>query len=260
MTTFFIVIDVAQLSSTVLLLHSVSLFYLECCEEGDTNHACLCAMELELNDEKLSALDYARFHRLCRSYDSETLQTHDILAQSNDTFDFDLNNPSDEIIANTASALIKERLVVSKDAVLLLKTVHDLQQATLDEVLTTDRRQWMLSLKQELPVLRTDNELDLLNFGSVVMPSFSNLKIPFELVDQESDEGFEWPVKYLKYPAQCAGQLKVEKLVVSREVLIRLQDAVSDPYSLMDHEKITEDSLNYKPVGEPSLIRSPLRV
>jgi hypothetical protein len=242
------------------LLHILSLFYLESGGESDTDHACLFAMELELNDEKLSALDYARFHRLCRPYDSETLQTHDILAESNDTFDFDLNNPSDEFITTTASVLIKERLVASKDAVLLLKSVHDLQQATLDEVQITDRRQWMLSLKQELPILRTDNELDLLNFGSVVMPSFSNLKIPFELVDQESDEGFEWPVKYLKYPAQCVGQLKVEKLVVSREVLIRLQDAVSDPYSLIDHEKITEDFLNYKPVGEASLFRSSLRV
>lgn len=207
-------------------------------------------MEGDSDGEERSALDYARYHGLCKPYDFEPIYDGSIPAPSNDAFDRDLSDPSNKYIANTVDILIRERLAVSKDAALLLRAVHDLQQKAPEDPLTTDRYHWMSNLKQELPILRTDNELDMLHFGSTAMPDLKDANIPMEFVDQEKDEGLEWPVKYLTYPAQYDGRIKAEKLAISRDVLFYLRDTIADTYTVEDYEKIQEENLQYKLVGE----------
>lgn len=209
-------------------------------------------MEVDLDDEGRSALDYARYHGLCTPYNREQIDDGNLPAPSGDDFDRDLLDPSDMSIANTVDTITRERLAVNKDAILLLKAVHELQQEPTDDGLMPDRYQRMRSLRLELPVLRTDNELDLLNFGSSAVPDFNDLRIPFETIDQENGEGFEWPIKYLAYPIQWDKKIKAEKFTVSKDVLLHLRDAITDAYTNDDYEKIKEESLQYKPVGEAS--------
>jgi hypothetical protein len=97
----------------------------------------------------------------------------------------------------------------------------------------------------EVTILNSDEELDLLNFGCTDTPNFSSLSIPFELVDVEEDEGFEWPTKYYEYPAQCNKQVKAEKLAISRDNLLFLGNMIKDHHKLEDSEKTKEDYLNY---------------
>jgi hypothetical protein len=217
-------------------------------------------MEFDLYDEELNVLDYARRHKLCVPYNIGTLHFGSLPALTNDDLDRDLCDLSNDSITNTTNALTRERLAVSKDAVQLLKTVHELQQAPQKKEVNVGRRQWMLNLRQELPVLRTDNELDMLNFGSVAMPNFRDLKMPIEIVDEDRDEGFSWPAKYLAYPAQCDERIKAEKLTVSRDVLLHLQDSISDSYTPEDDENIEEEGLRYRPVGEAHVHMTPLTV
>jgi hypothetical protein len=219
-----------------------------------------CAMEFDLDDEELSVLDYARRHKLCEPYNTGKLHVGILPALLNDDLDRDLCDLSNDSITNTINALARERLAVSKDAVLLLRTIHELQQAPQKEEVNVERRQWMISLRQELPVLRPDTELDMLNFGSIAMPNFRDLKIPFEIIDEDRDEGFAWPAKYLAYPAQCDERIKAEKLAVSRDVLLHLQDSISDSYTSEDDNKIKEGGLRYKPVGEAHVHMSSLTV
>jgi hypothetical protein len=207
-------------------------------------------MEFDLDDEELSVLDYARRHKLCEPYNTGKLHVGSLPVPTNDDLDWDLCDLSNDSITNATNALTRERLAVSKDAALLLRTVHELQQAPMKEEVNVDRRQWMLGLRQELPVLRTDTEFDMLNFGSIAIPNFQDLKIPFEIIDEDRDEGFAWPAKYLAYPAQCEERIKAEKLAVSRDVLLHLQDSISDPYTSEDDEKIKEEGLIYRLVGE----------
>src|SRR6185295_13941652 len=111
------------------------------------------------------------------------------------------------------SELTKERLSLSKDAALLLKSICLMQKAPENEILPhSDDYRRASRLKQEAPVLRSDPELDLLHFGSTDIPSFSDLRIPFEIIDTENNEGFEWSTAYLAYPAQCDERAKTEKL------------------------------------------------
>jgi len=206
-------------------------------------------------EEELPALEYARQHGLCKPYYNERPLTDNLPTPPSDDFDHDPWDPSNVSVTNTIAALTKERLAVSKDAALLLKAVHESRDPPLNDTLTASPRQLTRRLKQELPVLRTDNELDMLNFGCADMPDLAKLKFPSEVVIEENDEGFEWPAKYLTYPAQCDAQIKAEKIAVSRDVLVYLQEAVRDSYTPTDSEKLTEESLAYKPVCEPRRLK-----
>jgi hypothetical protein len=217
-----------------------------------------CAMELDLGDEEpnafelldeeLSPLEYARRHGLCKSYDSERSPFDDLNAPPDDTFYQDPWDPSHASITNELDRLTKERLAVTKDTALLLKAVHELREAPSDPVPLNGRRR-ILGLKQELPVLRTDHELDMLTFGSATIPDIRNLEFPSEVVDDEKDEGLEWPAKYFTYPGRCSDQIKAEKLAVSRDVLLHLQDTIRDAYTTEDSEKIIAENLQYTPVS-----------
>jgi len=200
-------------------------------------------------DEELSPLEYTRRHGLCKPYNSERPALDGLHAPSDDTFYQDLWDPSHTRITNDLSGLMKERLSVTKDTAVLLRAIQDLREAPSDPV-TLDGRRWILSLKQELPVLRTDHELDVLTFGSTAVPDLNNLAIPSEVVDEENDEGLEWPAKYFTYPAKCSDRIKAEKIAVSRDVLLYLSDATQDAYSAEDAKNIIVESLQYKPVSE----------
>jgi hypothetical protein len=132
-------------------------------------------MEFDLDDEELSVLDYARRHGLCVPYDAGTLHFGSLPTLSNDDVDWDLCHLSNDSITNATNALTRGRLAVNKEAALLLKIVHDLRQAPAMKEVNVERRRWMLNLRQELPVLQTDAEFDMLNFGSVAIPDFKDL-------------------------------------------------------------------------------------
>jgi hypothetical protein len=206
--------------------------------------------EREPDSPEENVLEYARQQGICIDYTTEQLRVGDLNAPSDDDFYRDLWDPSDASVTNAISGLTKERLVVNRDAALFLRDAHSLQETPATDPLATDRRKWMVSLKQELPVLKSDYELDLLNFGNAAMPDFENLQIPSEIINEQNDEGFEWPTKYFAYPAQYDAQVKAEKLAVSRDVLVHLQNAIRDTYIPGDAERIISEDMRYKPVCE----------
>jgi hypothetical protein len=206
-------------------------------------------MELDLEDEELSALEYARRYGLCKAYDSEKPETGSLYSLIDDTFDQDPWDSFDESVTNAVRGLTRERLAVNKDAILFLKAVRELTDVPAQDLLMTDRWKGKLGLKLELPLLRTDNELDLMNFGSAAIPDFGTLNIPTEIVKEENDEGLQWPAKYFAYPAQCDERVKGEKLAVSKEVLVHLRDTIQEPYTPKDYEMIMVQSQKYKPVS-----------
>lgn len=208
-------------------------------------------MESDQDDDELTALEFARYYGLCKPYDEELFPICDLPAPYVDDFDQNLGMPSVTAINDAVSTLTKERLAVNKEAALLLKDFYGLQENPPIEPQPTGQWKQTRSLKQEVPILRTDNDLDLLNFGRVVAIDFKDLKIPCEVVDEANDEGFQWPAKYLTYRTQVNAQIKAEKLVISKDVLLYLQDTLRDSQTPGAFEKLRAESLNYKPVSVP---------
>ncbi|CAG5163354.1 uncharacterized protein ALTATR162_LOCUS6417 [Alternaria atra] len=213
-------------------------------------------MELKFDPDPISQeqdpsiLEWARAQRACVDYETELLYTGNFLVPSNDDFDRYLHDPSNATIISAVSALIKERLAVDKNAALLLKAVHSLREVPTTDPSATSSQMWIRGLKQELPVLQSDHQLDLLSFGNLAVPDFKTLQIPSEVTVEQNDEGFGWPTKYFSYPAQCDAQVKAEKLAVTREVLAYLQEAIRDAYIPEDGEKIEAEGMIRKQVGK----------
>lgn len=209
-------------------------------------------LELDLIEHEPTVLEYARFHGLCSDFTLELSQCHKGVSISHEIFHMGFQDPQGApLITNPAEELTKERLAVTKEAaMLLLKSTQSLAAAPHDLLPITSGRKRIIDLKQEVPILRSDNELDLLEFGSVVEPNFTDLKIPLEPIDDENDEGLEWPSKCLELPARCIQRAKGEKLEVSRDTLVYLQDALRDGHSPEDVENIKREALFHRTVSD----------
>lgn len=200
-------------------------------------------MSTENPDEDFDAVDYARSHGLCVDYTSDEIGIDNIGVPSDDTFRQDLNCPSNETISNDISILLKERLTVSKDAAFLLGDVLSVPDAPIFDLSTVQRPKRTTDLKQELPILHTDDEVDLLEFGSADLLDLKDLRIPSEVTNEDNDEGLSWPAKYFTYPTMIEKEMKSERLVVPKEALIYLQNAIRDDFTTKDAERIEVESL-----------------
>jgi hypothetical protein len=188
-------------------------------------------MELDFSEEEPTVLEYARLHGLCRDYSLEQPSIDSIPAPSDDDVEACLKDLTDTCLPNSIDSLTKERLTLSKDGALLLKEVLLVQEplnldAALEETWKRGSR-----LKLELPLLRTDNEIDVQEFGNTDVPSFTSLRIPLESVNEEDDEGLQWPSKYSEYPEIYGKQVRSEKLTVSKEGFLFLQDTARDKWN-----------------------------
>ncbi|KAI4646835.1 hypothetical protein J4E93_005059 [Alternaria ventricosa] len=205
-------------------------------------------LDLGLDTSEPSVLEWARAQGVCVNYQTELLQIRHLQSPSDDEFDRHLHEPSDATIDTAVSGLVKEKLTVNKDTALLLKAAHALQDELASDPTVTNGWTRRRNLHQELPVLRSDHELDLLDFGDTAVPDFKNLQIPSEITVEENDEGFGWPARYLTYSAKCDAQVKAEKLAISREVLVYLQDTVRDAHLPEDGQKLEAECLIRKQV------------
>ena len=207
-----------------------------------------------VEEEEPTVLEYARGQGICIDYTTDLPRLVQLQLSLKDAIDQDLRDPFEDELTNATTAaaeLTKQRLTVTKDVALLLKSVLTLREPLTDGALITDGRQRILDMKQELPVLQTDAELDMLYFGTRIEPDFRDLRarLPSEHLDEENDEGFEWPAKYFAYPAQCDAKIKSEKLGVTRDVLMLLQSVMKDDFTLEDDEKIKVETLESRRVS-----------
>ncbi|KAF2103108.1 hypothetical protein NA57DRAFT_29188, partial [Rhizodiscina lignyota] len=133
-------------------------------------------------------------------------------------------------------SLAKEKLAVSPEAAeLLQETISAPDEYPIMGLETPRRRS---ELKQELPLLLSDNEYDMQHFGRRVIPDFQHTKIPPEVVDEERDEGLTWPTRYLALPARLDADARRDKLEVAKEVLLCIQNAISDPVTIEERENL----------------------
>lgn len=206
--------------------------------------------------EEPSVLEYARAQGICTDYTTELPRLVDICLSLKHTVEQDLRDPLDDDLDNAVAAaneLVKKRvaLSVNKETAHILRTFRSVDHPLTSQFLAAEGLQRIRELKQELPVLRTDAELDMLAFGRKFEPDFKDLRtrIPSEELDEERDEGFGWPARYAAYPAQCDAKVKSERLAVTRETMQLLQSVMRDDYSPEDNDTIRADSLERKRVG-----------
>lgn len=192
-----------------------------------------------------TVLEYARFHGLCSDYTQELQRLDCFVGPPASAVDIDLDLQMEGLSppTNLTDMLIKERLAVSKEAVTLLKNTQSSLSVPSEPSLVASDQRYTRRLKQEVPILLSDNELDMLRFGSAMEMSFNDLRIPLESIHDDPDNGLEWSPKCLALPEQCDARVRHEKLSVSRDILLYIQEATSHATLSEISEAIDESAL-----------------
>lgn len=198
---------------------------------------------------ELSMLDYARFYGLAHDHCGTCpLATLDL---TEDSFIEQLEDlPDDFSLDEFNKVLSTEALSFGKDAISVLSVIKlPLSEETLsfDGNMGIDIHRTR-NLKHELPLVRTDHELDMIDFRKRIVPNLENEYLPTETVDEEADEGFTWPSKYHTLPDEFARISESETLAVSSEALLYLRDALRLSDEVESIECFDDDVISYKRV------------
>ena len=199
-----------------------------------------------------SIIEYARFYGL--AYDHLQVSPLQGLPIP-ENLGLLLDDPPDLVHIDPADVKVpEERLAVDAGAAsFLFSVIHSPKHAPelTDQDLGIDRHR-VRRMKHELPLLRSDHEVDVLRFAPPIVPDLENEFLPFESVDIEDDEGLEWPSSCYALPDEFTKKLKSEKIAASKDDLLCLQEALTFHQDLAEHEGFEVDDLPYKKVTDPS--------
>ncbi|KAF2239876.1 hypothetical protein EV356DRAFT_571965 [Viridothelium virens] len=203
----------------------------------------------ESNEEEydeFNIVEYARFYGLCQDFTK--LNALEIirppLLSDNDNFDEVFDPIHGASVRRLEEAGLQERLNISQEAAAQLRwmsslkaedpPIHDLQQFEPIR---------LVRLQVEVPLLRTDHDLDMRTFRALQLDDQqSRHDFLFEELVEEADQGLTWPSTCNELPAQYDVQLKAEKISVRRDVLLYMQSTIKDDIAAQD-EKDTMDSI-----------------
>ncbi|KAL8693412.1 MAG: hypothetical protein Q9218_001761 [Villophora microphyllina] len=173
-------------------------------------------------------VDYARYHGISQNH----LEINPL----------DLQHPPDDISAEqddelewqqlrtAASSPPPERFVAVKEASVLLAATNAKQyEGCQFEGYDVTPVYRMRNLKLELPLLRSDHEVDMLEFVHKIEPNLAEEFIPAETLDDELDEGLGWPSYCHELPDKVFQKAQNEKLEVAKDVLGYMKNKALDP-------------------------------
>ena len=197
-------------------------------------------------------IDYARFHGL--ACDHRQLSPLRELTVPENIGSF-LNDPPELVHIDLSNVKIpEERLAIDAGAASLLSSITESAKHSpshSDQDLGINRHR-VRGMKHELPLLRSDHELDVLRFAAPIVPDLKNEFLPFETVDIEEDEALEWPSSYHALPGEATKKSESEKIEVSEDDLLFLQHTLKSQFESTEHEAFEVDDLPYKKVYRPS--------
>lgn len=200
-------------------------------------------------EKEPSIIEYARFYGLIRDHlEDDPLQQ--LAALRDNSLDLEDDGDLFQSPADTAHAS-NERLTLDKGAASLLSSVLALAQqppsrCDVDDEIDTHR---VRRMKLEVPLLRSDPEVDLLRFAPPIVPDLEHEFLPLETVDEEADEGLAWPTRCYDLPDEYERRSKAEKLLVTSDALVFLHEALNFHTEGGPHENFEDVDLPYTKVS-----------
>ena len=176
--------------------------------------------------EEPSITDYARFYGLIRDH----LEPHPLqgLAARDTHLPLELDDDVGLSPIDLATyRLPEERLTVDAGAAALLSYITALAKIAPsrdNDKIDTHR---VRNLKHELPLLRSDHELDMLQFAPRIVPDLEHEFLPLDNTSDEADEGFTWPAACYQLPEEYSRRSTSEKLQVSGDAFVCLQETLN---------------------------------
>ena len=206
-----------------------------------------------MSNEEPSVIAYARFYGLTQDHLAlDPLQGLKTLPKAQLQLE---DGPDLFQLREDCVELPRERLDVSPGALSLLSEVLALAKCSpsfdsLDEIDTHRVRR----LKLELPLLRTDPEVDLIRFAPQVVPDLEHEFLPLETIDEEADEGLTLPSSYERLPEEWNRRVQSERLEVNGDALFFLQDTLKWHHEGEDPATFKDVDYPYEKVATPLLV------
>jgi len=182
-----------------------------------------------------SVLEYARFYGLTTNYLTKEPFEEAIQAASELDIMSSLKEPANLPKPDTGlESIMNEKLTINSEAAKFLKEIlYDVKNAE-DLDITPLRASIAQSLIIEPPLLGTDHEHDLLQFGNKICPNLRKCKFVLPEVDIEKVEDLEWPEHILEARANVEQEIGSEKLEIPRESMLLLQSIFQDAAGIQD--------------------------
>ena len=206
-------------------------------------------------DVEPSILEYARFYGIALDHRKRNL-LHEFFPPT--SFSAWLEDfPDVSRIDDSSDILPLERLSVGTEAAALLASIKELGQTSrrFDEDVELDVHRFQ-KIKQELPILLTDHESDLQSFARQIVPDLANEQLPLEKIDDEADEGLNWPSTCYELPDRYFNEAEAERLDTSKEGLLYLQDVLRFVSNNEDDVVFEDNELSYKRVCRDRILQS----
>ena len=143
--------------------------------------------------EEPTILEYARFHDLVTDHLAQD-PLKEVLSHE-PGIGLSMEDSDDLFSISADNASVKpERLTIPIEALSYLASVVEMGSGSdIIESRIRQRRHWIRHLKVELPLLRSDPELDLQGSGGSWQMDLQNEPFPREKMDGEYDDGLFWP-------------------------------------------------------------------
>jgi len=206
------------------------------------------------HEEDLTPLEYARVHGLSLDYLADSASFPHILKLQQEIHNCLTDDSHLHQFNFGTNFSTEERLEVSRDAASLLASLN--QDETLEWIDSLvlpmlDVRE-IKKMRLELPLLSTDHESDCRAFArrEGFEVKLEDVKLPMETVNDENNEGLMWPSRFLNLGAEIVEHLKHEKLEVSRDTLVYLQNILKNSWTEEDEKTVWDNKLKYKRVGD----------
>lgn len=240
-------------------LRSIETSPLQIPFESDSEHAYQSQNFEDEDQGENSPLAYARARGLTQNILDQDPR-HSILRLPKSTASGpDLEDPPD-VYQLPTEFHVTERLVLDRHAAVVLGSALCTPEPVIDFEDPPKSRQSAKALRLELPLLSTDNELDVRRFQQRRRPDLQMhsgiVPLPVHI---GNDEGFGWPSEYKDLPRQLQNSTEKEKLEFPRDALRFLKDVLTDSSPARDEQPLIGCAIQwsncerFQPVTPPLL-------
>ncbi|MCJ1283286.1 hypothetical protein MMC26_002614 [Xylographa opegraphella] len=175
-------------------------------------------------DNEPSILEYARFYGLTvdHRHSHPLAEVPQSLSTASSVYESDVLEISKDL-----GTIATERLELEKGAAIFLVSITNTKNyassAGEDSLPKTHR---VRDLKFELPLLKSDHELDLRQFVGRIVPDLSSERLPLENLKDDLDEGLGLQSSYDELYVKVSAKYSVEKLAIPKDALLYLRDTI----------------------------------
>jgi hypothetical protein len=202
-------------------------------------------------DEDLSPLEYARKNGLSRDYFTEPylISNLDMPRDCQEGVSDHSHLPQ---LSLSGTVNTDERLTISKEAALLIASVSRQETSEWADsiMLQMIGSRKNRNLRLELPLLKSDHETDCKRFAKRegFEIQLKNVKLPLEVVDEETNGGLTLLASLWNKGTEMLDELKRERLEVSKDTLVRLQNILKNDWAEEDEKTVWASVQMYRKV------------